>query len=32
VIEINHVAFGLETLFSDHVELHYYFSKEISIT
>jgi membrane dipeptidase len=32
LIGIDHVAFGPDTLFGDHVGLHHYFSKEMSIT
>jgi len=31
LIGIDHVAFGPDTIFGDHVGLHHYFSKELSI-
>ena len=31
LIGIDHVAFGPDTLFGDHVGLHYYFAKQLSI-
>jgi Zn-dependent dipeptidase, microsomal dipeptidase homolog len=32
LVGIDHVAFGPDTLFGDHVGLHHYFAKQLSIT